>query len=61
MTAARADEPLHSITWRKIMNHIYRSIWNDKTGTFVAVSENASSGSKSSSGAGALGNARASR
>ena len=28
------------------MNHIYRSIWNDKTGTFVAVSENASSAGK---------------
>ncbi|MDI6745694.1 MAG: filamentous hemagglutinin N-terminal domain-containing protein [Rhodocyclaceae bacterium] len=34
------------------MNSIYRSIWNDKTGTFVAVSENATSaGKKSSPGA----------
>lgn len=35
------------------MNHIYRSIWNEKTGTFVAVSENTKTGGKSaSSGAG---------
>src|SRR5512133_805971 len=33
------------------MNRIYRSIWNDRTGTFVAASENAkSNGRKSSSG-----------
>src|SRR5450759_930246 len=31
------------------MNHIYRSIWNDKTGTFVAASENATSDGKKSS------------
>ncbi|OGB26751.1 MAG: filamentous hemagglutinin [Burkholderiales bacterium RIFCSPLOWO2_02_FULL_57_36] len=31
------------------MNNIYRSIWNDKTGTFVAVSENAGSAGKKSS------------
>ncbi|HUW29017.1 MAG TPA: GLUG motif-containing protein [Sulfuriferula sp.] len=31
------------------MNHIYRSIWNDKTGTFVAVSENAKSGGRKAS------------
>ncbi len=31
------------------MNLIYRSIWNDKTGTFVAVSENARSGGKRAS------------
>ena len=31
------------------MNSIYRSIWNDATGTFVAVSENASSAGKKSS------------
>jgi filamentous hemagglutinin family protein len=31
------------------MNNIYRSIWNDATGTFVAVSENASSGGKKAS------------
>ena len=37
------------------MNRIYRSIWNDKTGTFVAASENAKSGGKkSSSGASAV-------
>jgi filamentous hemagglutinin family protein len=37
------------------MNSIYRSIWNDKTGTFVAVSENATSaGKKSSPGATAV-------
>src|SRR3990172_6612236 len=28
------------------MNHIYRSIWNDKTGTYVAVSEIAKSAGK---------------
>lgn len=34
------------------MNNIYRSIWNDKTGTFVAVSENTkAAGKKSSCGA----------
>ena len=34
------------------MNRIFRSIWNDKTGTFVAASENAKSGgSKSTPGA----------
>ncbi|MCX5869591.1 MAG: ESPR domain-containing protein [Deltaproteobacteria bacterium] len=34
------------------MNRIYRLIWNNRTGTFVAVSENAkSTGKKSSSGA----------
>ncbi|NNM52725.1 MAG: filamentous hemagglutinin N-terminal domain-containing protein, partial [Pseudomonadales bacterium] len=31
------------------MNHIYRSIWNDKTGTFVAVPENTKSAGKKSS------------
>src|SRR5512146_2388286 len=31
------------------MNRIYRSIWNDKTGTFVAASENAKSGGRKSS------------
>ncbi|MFA5914975.1 MAG: filamentous hemagglutinin N-terminal domain-containing protein [Burkholderiales bacterium] len=31
------------------MNRIYRSIWNDSTGTFVAASENAKSGGKRSS------------
>ncbi len=31
------------------MNSIYRSIWNDKTGTFVAVSENAKSAGKKAS------------
>ncbi len=31
------------------MNTIYRSIWNKKTGTLVAVSENAKSTGKSSS------------
>src|SRR6202142_2484820 len=37
------------------MNRIYRSIWNDKTGTFVAASENTKScGRRSSSGAGAV-------
>ncbi|MHB8709539.1 MAG: two-partner secretion domain-containing protein, partial [Desulfuromonadales bacterium] len=37
------------------MNSIYRSIWNNKTGTFVAVSENATSaGKKSSPGATAV-------
>lgn len=36
-----------------IMNHIYQSIWNARTGTFVAASENArSNGAKSSRGAG---------
>ncbi|MDP1716506.1 MAG: filamentous hemagglutinin N-terminal domain-containing protein, partial [Burkholderiales bacterium] len=30
------------------MNQIYRSIWNEKTGTFVAVSEHAKSGGKKS-------------
>ncbi|HEY9381370.1 MAG TPA: ESPR domain-containing protein, partial [Burkholderiales bacterium] len=28
------------------MNHIYRSVWNEHTGSFVAVSENAKSGGK---------------
>lgn len=28
------------------MNHIYRSIWNNKTGTFTAVSENTKTGGK---------------
>ena len=38
------------------MNLIYRSIWNDKTGTFVAVSENArSAGKRASSCTSALG------
>ena len=33
------------------MNHIYRSIWNDKTGTFAAVSETAkAAGKKATSG-----------
>ncbi len=31
------------------MNRIYRSIWNDQAGTFVAASENANSGGKKSS------------
>ena len=31
------------------MNRIYRSIWNDKTGTFVAASENAKSNGRTSS------------
>ena len=31
------------------MNRIYRSIWNEKTGTFVAVSENANSAGKKAS------------
>ncbi|MGZ3241820.1 MAG: two-partner secretion domain-containing protein, partial [Burkholderiaceae bacterium] len=31
------------------MNHIYRSIWNEKTGTFVAVSENTKTGGKKAS------------
>jgi filamentous hemagglutinin family protein len=30
------------------MNHIYRSIWNDKSGTFVAASEESSSGGRKS-------------
>jgi filamentous hemagglutinin family protein len=38
------------------MNHFYRSIWNEKTGTFAAVSENASSaGKKASSPSGVAG------
>ncbi|OGB50900.1 MAG: hypothetical protein A2503_04675 [Burkholderiales bacterium RIFOXYD12_FULL_59_19] len=38
------------------MNCSYRSLWNDSTGTFVAVSENASSaGKKTSSGVNAVG------
>ena len=38
-----------------IMNRIYRSIWNEKAGTFVAASESANSnGNKSSSGTSAL-------
>ena len=44
------------------MNRIYRSIWNDRTGTFVAASENAkSSGKKSSTGAGTVAPAVATR
>lgn len=40
------------------MNSIYRSIWNEKTGTFVAVCENAkSSGKQSRAGSGAQGGA----
>ena len=31
------------------MNHIYRSIWNSRTGTFTAVSENAKTGGKQAS------------
>ena len=31
------------------MNHIYRSIWNDKTGTFVAIPENAKTGGRTAS------------
>ena len=31
------------------MNRIYRSIWNDATGAFAAVSENAKSAGKKSS------------
>jgi filamentous hemagglutinin family protein len=39
-----------------IMNSSYRSLWNDSTGTFVAVPENASSaGKKTSSGVNATG------
>ncbi|MEO6354864.1 MAG: filamentous hemagglutinin N-terminal domain-containing protein [Burkholderiaceae bacterium] len=38
------------------MNSIYRSIWNDNTGTFVAVSENANgAGKKTTSGTGTTG------
>ncbi len=36
------------------MNHIYRSIWNEKTGTFVAVSENTNSGGKKASAGGSV-------
>jgi filamentous hemagglutinin family protein len=36
------------------MNHIYRSIWNEKTGTFVAVSETTKSGSKNASAGGSV-------
>jgi filamentous hemagglutinin family protein len=36
------------------MNRIYRSIWNDKTRTFVAVSENASNGGRKASSGGAV-------
>ncbi|MBW8306303.1 MAG: filamentous hemagglutinin N-terminal domain-containing protein [Thiobacillus sp.] len=32
------------------MNHIYRSIWNDKTGTFAAVSETAKAAGKETAG-----------
>ena len=32
------------------MNHIYRSIWNDKTGTFAAVSETAKAAGKKTTG-----------
>jgi filamentous hemagglutinin family protein len=40
------------------MNRIYRSIWNDQTGTFVAASENAkSAGKATASRTGALGDA----
>ena len=39
---------------RDTVNRIYRSIWNDKTGTFVAASEISSSCRKSSSGATAV-------
>jgi filamentous hemagglutinin family protein len=39
------------------MNHIYRSIWNDKTNTFVAVPENAKSAGKKSSIGATAGNA----
>ena len=31
------------------MNHIYRSIWNEKTGAYAAVSENTSSAGKAAS------------
>ncbi|MHB1092944.1 two-partner secretion domain-containing protein [Thiobacillus sp.] len=37
------------------MNHIYRSLWNAKTGTFVAVSEIVTSGKKASTGGGVVG------
>jgi filamentous hemagglutinin family protein len=37
------------------MNHIYRSLWNDKTGTFVAVSEITQSGKKASTCGGVVG------
>ncbi len=37
------------------MNHIYRSLWNAKTGTFVAVSEIVTSGKKASEGGGVVG------
>jgi len=36
------------------MNRIYRSIWNDKTRTFVAVSENAGNGGRKASSGGAV-------
>ncbi|WP_426197581.1 YDG domain-containing protein, partial [Massilia sp. DWR3-1-1] len=36
------------------MNHIYRSIWSEKTGTFVAVSENTNNGGKSATGGGGV-------
>ena len=37
------------------MNHFYRSIWNKKTGNFVAVSENTKSQGKSASGSAGTG------
>jgi filamentous hemagglutinin family protein len=37
------------------MNRIYRSLWNDKTGTFVAVSEITQRGKKASTGGGVVG------
>lgn len=40
------------------MNHIYRTILNQKTGTFVAAPENAKSGKASSSGANTVASAR---
>ena len=37
------------------MNHVFRSIWNAKTGTFVAVSENTKNGGKSASSGSTVG------
>ncbi len=31
------------------MNHVYKTIWNDQTGTFIAVSENKNAKGKRSS------------
>jgi filamentous hemagglutinin family protein len=37
------------------VNHIYRSLWNERTGTFVAVSEITQCGRKASTGGGVVG------